>query len=633
MRQSSEAENLKILLGRFLEIYYSISSYLPEQYMAKELAECKKLVGQLAEEEFPIAFVSVHPHGKSTVINALLEQNLLPAGALEARRFATLIKSGAADKARLVNKDGSEAFLPALADLAATIESRSADDEIAYLEISLQNSGFPNRYVLVDLPVISGCDAAQLVQTYQFIKSEAKAVVFCIGPEDVELADPALQCFFDELHAEIPAIFGRSFLLVNQWDQVDEDLQAEAGAVLDASLTERGYGFAAQRIYKVSALNYLILNYEINNSSGIYRNIEALRRYGDLEAIFADPHGLIDQFAELHEFKRFKSDLTGFVQQTAGAELYNMARSALITAIVILSSDLHDQDISLDADKTEKYLHDYRENYVDTILTSFKQDINAVLERFENDIALDPFPVWNETVQTVLVNNIRQFLLDPEQGLARQIIPGLGKGGIAVPQISKFVTEVFEAVQLDQRMVEALENTARSREKLDRLKFELKQPFAHVWFEALEKRVDAVLNPEYIAMRIYGILENLITWRVWHRDIEQKLDNANLENVETIIREINIFLSRNQEKIRERVQKTIKYHFQRYVIPKLKDIFSIQIGDANQLTAGLKAKIRSTVDEPGNTYNDQYQIIVAALQAKQDALAKLTSLKQELYQL
>ncbi len=638
MHQSSEADHLTQLLQRFLDIHAGIAAFLPAQFLEEELGLCRKFAEQLQHEEFPIAFTGLSGRGKSTIINALLEKKLLPTGVSPRPDFACIIRQGKRDLAQVIYRNHPSRYLADLGQARAYLQGQpdpaAPADTITCLEIRLQDTAFPDKFALVDFPAIDTATQEQHAASHEFIRAEAKAWVLCLNAADADLQSPLLQSFFQQIQHDNPELFKRCFVLINQWDKVDTGLQAQAEADLNAAIKTAGYEFANHRIYKVSALNFQILNQEISTDTGLQREVDNLLVYADLDSIFADPHGLIEQHAELSEFKRFKANLIKFINQTAAAELNDNARTALIKAIVVLNSHLHENaELSLDPAEQEKYLHNQREDYVDTILVQFKQDITGILQRFENDLTDAAPQVWHEGVQKDLLTDIRKLLLDPEQGLARQIIPGLGKGGIAVPQISKFVTEVFEAVQLDRRMIEAMEKTARTHEKLDRLKFELQQPFRQFWFDSLDKRVDAVLNPEYIVMRIYGILENLITWRVWHRDIENKLDAANLENIDKIIAEIDVFFSRNQEKIRERVQQTIKYHFQRYVIPKLKDIFSLQLGDANELTVGLKNRIRNTIDEPGNSYNDEYQNLMAAIQAQQQALAQLSSLKQELYQL
>jgi GTP-binding protein EngB required for normal cell division len=94
-------QNFQATLEKFQEfktIYQKASQYLkPDQQQHFE-TKINRWIAQLQKPEFPIAFLGTYSVGKSTIINALIFQDLLPDKIKPTTAFPTIIKKGNVEK-------------------------------------------------------------------------------------------------------------------------------------------------------------------------------------------------------------------------------------------------------------------------------------------------------------------------------------------------------------------------------------------------------------------------------------------------------------------------------------------------------------------------------------------------------
>ncbi len=625
---------LQPLVDRYARILQPISQHLPDGLLEHLQYESARLEQQFLRLNFPIVFCSVFSRGQTSAINALLQAEFLPVGWREGLNGPLKINIESTERIRIsgLASDQTEAVLQHIARLSQAARLNNETEDLNRLDLAW-NSGLPTKWLLLDFPAVQYMNVSQMHELQKIIGEQAKAVVFIKGAEDLAFDHPEETKFLDALRQDFPALFSQMFVLVNRWDQIEPEQQAAAGAQLSAAIKQHGYPIPPERIYKVSARNYLILQQILRQSGECAPQADALLRYADLDQIFGDPESVLQNHAELSEFERFKHDLIAHVETTAAAEFVSGARASLLHLIDQLGDYLRDNlAINADTQDNDNFAQHYREGQVEQLFAEFRGHIAEVLQTLAQDSNLTDHINWSAAEQNALLRDIQQVLLHPQHGQAKPIINRLNQGGIAVPETSRFVTELFEAIRLDERIVASLEQAAASREKLEQLKFDLKQPYQQFWFDALDKRLDEILDPEYVVMRIYGILENIITWRNWLRDLEKKINAANLESVEQLLVEINAFLIKNQDKLRERVQQTLTWHFHRYLIPKLQQLFALdRPQQATEFTIGVKNRIRDTLNQYGDQQGVNEQLAQTAA-LKRQTLAELSLLKQEIYQ-
>jgi hypothetical protein len=312
------------------------------------------------------------------------------------------------------------------------------------------------------------------------------------------------------------------------------------------------------------------------------------------------------------------------------AELCASARSSLLKAVEALSGALSNQlDASFDSDDEAAILADLQERFVDRTFNGLKKELDIALDQFQQEFKkLSPIQ-WDESAQANLMADIRQIL--DEEG-AQKIFDAVDGCGIAVPAMPKFLTEVFETINLDFKIIEALQNAARTHQIVEGLKLKLRKIFNMLWFPALEQRIDTELNPRLIENRLHGILENIHPWKQWHQNISQTVSDVNAEAIESIISAIDDLLTQNRERLRERTGRTMEIHFRRFTLPNLKGMFGKQGAGANELATGMKSKIRALINNPDSRYYEEYRVAIGALSAMKKAQIELNILAAELYQ-
>lgn len=103
--------NLIRQFDRFFEIHNLISPYLSLTSTQQEYFDSKRTwTKRLKEEKFSVAFFGPFTSGKSTLINTILHQELLPEGVKSTTAFPTIIKKGNKDRATIYYLDRKSKF-------------------------------------------------------------------------------------------------------------------------------------------------------------------------------------------------------------------------------------------------------------------------------------------------------------------------------------------------------------------------------------------------------------------------------------------------------------------------------------------------------------------------------------------
>ena len=90
IQTANRQETIRTLKGKLLNSY----KYLVEHQDHENAGKVKQLASKLANEEFTIAFCGHFSAGKSTMINQLVGENLLPASPIPTSANLVKVKSG-----------------------------------------------------------------------------------------------------------------------------------------------------------------------------------------------------------------------------------------------------------------------------------------------------------------------------------------------------------------------------------------------------------------------------------------------------------------------------------------------------------------------------------------------------------
>ncbi|MBS8264622.1 Dynamin family protein [Mesobacillus boroniphilus] len=148
------------LLGKILSLYNLMKSNHDDDTAEK----VRELGRKAVEEEFSIAFCGHFSAGKSSMINRLIGDNILPSSPIPTSANLVRIISGS-EYAKVIFKDGGSRLYPAPYDYE-TVKTYCKDGEqIHSIEISHKGEEFLEQAVIMDTPGIDSTDDAHRIAT------------------------------------------------------------------------------------------------------------------------------------------------------------------------------------------------------------------------------------------------------------------------------------------------------------------------------------------------------------------------------------------------------------------------------------------------------------------------------------
>lgn len=161
MIQSTNRQvTIQALKGKLSAAY----AYLTEHNDQENAAKVRQLAGKLVQEEFAIAFCGHFSAGKSTIINRLAGENLLPSSPIPTSANLVRVKAGEA-YAKVFFKSGKPRLYLAPYDYQLVRNYCKDGDQIQAIEISHSDSRLPRQTVIMDTPGIDSADDAHRIAT------------------------------------------------------------------------------------------------------------------------------------------------------------------------------------------------------------------------------------------------------------------------------------------------------------------------------------------------------------------------------------------------------------------------------------------------------------------------------------
>ncbi len=228
------AEGLPALLQRTLEHLNKLGSEF-----AADSQKVKALLERFLEERFHLAVLGQFKRGKSTLLNALLGEELLPTSVVPLTAIPTFILWGPELRARVLYQDGrpGEEFPTAvrgaapehdrtLASFLAQFVTESGNPKnckgVSNVEVFHPSPLLRNGVVLIDTPGIGSTFRHNTEATLNFLP-QCDAALFVVSADP-----PVTEVEVDFLKAVRPRV-ARLFFIINKVDYLSEE---EKGALL-----------------------------------------------------------------------------------------------------------------------------------------------------------------------------------------------------------------------------------------------------------------------------------------------------------------------------------------------------------------------------------------------------------------
>jgi len=225
---------------------------IAREFSAERLdMEARSLADRVAEGRFYVACVGQFKRGKSTLLNALVGEPILPAAVVPVTSLPTVIRSGPRKTARVRKVDGHWQEIP-LQDIEEYVSEeknpRNAK-RIAGVEVFMPSPLLSDGMCFVDTPGLGSVFETNAATTREFIPHIDAALVV-VG------TDPPLSGDEMELVSAVARHVNDLLFVLNKADRVTEEERAQAIAFARRTLETR-LSKPVSRIFEISARDVL----------------------------------------------------------------------------------------------------------------------------------------------------------------------------------------------------------------------------------------------------------------------------------------------------------------------------------------------------------------------------------------
>lgn len=157
---ANQQETNQALRGKLVSLYH----YLLKHQDIENVEKVKQLAQKLKKQEFIIAFCGHFSAGKSTMINKVVGEKLLPASPIPTSANLVKVKSGE-EYVKVFFKNDKPRLYLAPYDYELVKKYCKDGDQIKAIEISHKESKLPANSVIMDTPGIDSADDAHRIAT------------------------------------------------------------------------------------------------------------------------------------------------------------------------------------------------------------------------------------------------------------------------------------------------------------------------------------------------------------------------------------------------------------------------------------------------------------------------------------
>jgi Dynamin family len=412
LRLSTEAATDAQALDRLA----NVADQLGESAMA---ADIRQLATRVHEGRFFVACVGQFKRGKSTLLNALAGEAILPTGVVPVTAVPTVLRYGATRSARVLI-DSEWRSIPT-ADLAQYVSEELNPENskrLSGVEVFLPSPFLASGMCLVDTPGIGSVFAGNTEAVKDFIP-QIDAAILVVG------ADPPISGEELALIEAVAANVDEIVIVLNKIDRVSladrKEASAFAGKILQARLKK-----PLRRIYEVCALSRLTAPNAGDDWTALVSDLNALAAgFGQAMTRSAAERGL----------RRFSASMRRSIAERSRALRQPIAASE--QRMVTLRATLNEAEQSL-RDLGSLFSAEQL-RLSNALLARRKEFLRSTLPQARRELALE----CNQ-VSTVFGPARRRQMLAQAQAVARRhVMPWLDSEETQAEELYGAVTQRF----------------------------------------------------------------------------------------------------------------------------------------------------------------------------------------------
>jgi small GTP-binding protein len=183
----------------------------------------RDLVHKLEEDRFHLVVVGEFNHGKTTFVNALLGQKVLPVGVTPTTATIHHIKYADTPEATVVYSSGKRESIAFDQAKSFAVGGGKATEDVDFLEVGLPALLLKERILLVDTPGVNDLSLQRADITYSYIP-RADAVLFLLDAG--QILKESERVFLEE--KLLKASRDKIVFVITKWDLLSPDEQGEA---------------------------------------------------------------------------------------------------------------------------------------------------------------------------------------------------------------------------------------------------------------------------------------------------------------------------------------------------------------------------------------------------------------------
>ena len=605
---------------RLFQVYDAATPYLdvPEDFKAY-VEKKRSWLERLRSPEFPVAFLGAFSAGKSTIINAVLGDDILPQATKSLTAIPTLIRKGKTNKAvisYLTEAERTELRALYLEELSkelrttpdsyralgnrelldrlkSEIERQIAQfgsfnkqkffDELKALlegwnkhlgeakeirleelqnyvtedyedvlfvnqaDVYLAEINLPENIVLVDLPGLGVVNPRHRKVTKTYVEHEAKAFVISmkvfhlLEGEEIEL--------LAEIHSQRRRVLQRAFWVINQWDVLSAKQKKEEIQNFEQKIDHHGFQIARDRVFKVSALNYLLLKLiqegRLDMSRGVRDHVDSLKKAIGRIPDRVEAGQQIKALEETKQFQGFRTGLFDYLAQTAKAEFLDEARAEYLDLVKRVRDWLEPlyrnyQEVD-DAGLRSTFIAGQLSKRQDEALKSLRDAVAEHIMRLRTEI-LPEFIFWRDEDQAHLREQVTKAIdaLD-RKSLKNELLKGLDLSSV----ISRLPHKIEENLNVQKtfrtQLQKLLEEQIIQQHLADLLKAVTVTPALP---EPIRSTLEDRLNGRDMVSRLKGMCDVFLfeygeVINQFGRNVMEHESQLESEAMETLLRLIN----------------------------------------------------------------------------------------------